>query len=143
MAFDLQLVGGDLVIQNGDLAQVTSSNKLLQDILKIAITQVGTNPYQPWYGSLISNTLIGSVLSDDIIVNAAQGQLQTAISALQTMQVRQVQGKVPLTAAEQIAAIKNINVYRDPNDLRQFNVEISVITKAYTPITAVFSVTPF
>lgn len=143
MAFDLQILGGDLVIQNGDLAKVTSSNKLLQDILKIAITQVGTNPYQPWYGSLVSNTLVGSVLPDDVTTNAAEGQLQLALNALQTMQVTQQKGKVPLTAAEQIASIKKINVYRDPNDPRQFNVSISVISKAYTPITAIFSVAPF
>src|ERR1039458_5609818 len=39
MSFDLKLINGDLVIQNGELQTVTNSEKLIQDILKICLTE--------------------------------------------------------------------------------------------------------
>ena len=54
MSFDLKIINGDLVIKNGQLTTVVDSEKLIQDILKICLTEAGSNPMQPWYGSSIS-----------------------------------------------------------------------------------------
>ena len=38
MSFDLKLLNKNLVLDNGKLSIVTSTNKLIQDILKIILT---------------------------------------------------------------------------------------------------------
>ena len=48
MSFDLQIKNGDLQIgSNGDVAQVFDTEKLVQDILKILLTQSGANTFFP------------------------------------------------------------------------------------------------
>ena len=59
MSFDLKLKYGDLLLSNGDFKQVTGTDKLVQDILKICLTEMGANPLLPWYGSGINKSLIG------------------------------------------------------------------------------------
>lgn len=143
MTFDLRLKEGDLSIKNGDLEIVTGKDKLIQDILKIAITPAGANPYALWYGSFIAKTLIGAYLADDIIVESSQSQLQLAISTLQRMQVQQVQEFRRLSSDEQIASILAITVDRNQVDPRLFSVSISVLNRAFKKVEASFNVSPF
>jgi phage gp46-like protein len=140
MSFDLQLFNGDLVIQNGDLGTVQDTNKLVQDILKICLTPVGANPLQPWYGSFISRSLIGSSLSTDITLQIAQTQLQNAIQNLITLQQKQLKSYQKVSAAEHISSILSINVARNITDPRTYQVKIKVASKALTPITVPFTV---
>lgn len=141
MSFDLRLKNGDLSIKNGDLETVTGSEKLVQDILKIAITQAGSNQFSPWYGSLISKTLIGAHLDDRIIINAAESQLQLALTTLQSLQIQQVELRQPMVATEQLAAILDISVQRSGLDPRLFEVNIKVLTKAFKKVNTSFTVT--
>lgn len=140
MSYDLKIVGGDLVLQNGDLQQVTDTDKLVQDILKICLTDAGADPMNPWYGSYISKTLIGSVLAVSITVQLAQSQLQNAIENLKNLQAAQIKSFQRVSAAEQLSAILNISVVRNATDPRVFNVTVKVLSKALTPITTGFSV---
>jgi hypothetical protein len=139
MSFDLQVKNGDLVLNNGDLAQVSGSDKLIQDILKIALTAAGGNILQPWYGSLISRSLIGSYLQTDIIISMAQGQLQNAVQTLQNLQNLQVSSGQSVTPDEQISFIKNISITRSTVDFRTFNVSIQVLNRAFGKVNAVFT----
>ena len=90
MSFDLQVLNGDLVIKNSDLATVTGKDKLIQDLLKIALTDAGGNVLNPWYGTLIGKSLVGSVLNSDILLSVAQTQLQNAVETLKKLQNMQV-----------------------------------------------------
>lgn len=139
MSYDLQVLNGDLVIQNGDLATIQGKAKLIQDLLKIAITTAGSNPLQPWYGSLISKTLIGSYLSSDIVISTAQSQLQVAIENLQNLQNLQVQSGQPVTPDEQISFINDISITRSTVDPRLFSVVIKVLSKSYGQVAAAFT----
>lgn len=140
MSFDLKVTNGDLVIQNGTLATVTGNNKLIQDLLKIALTTAGSNPLQPWYGSLISQTLIGSYLSTDIVTSVAQSQLQNAIQNLQNLQNLQVQSGQSVDPSEQIAFINDISITRNTIDLRLFSVLIKVLNRSFGQVAATFTV---
>ncbi len=140
MSFDLQLFNGDLVIQDGDLASVQDTNKLVQDILKICLTPIGGDPLQPWYGSYISRSLIGSPLATDITLQVAQSQLQNSIQNLMTLQQKQLKSFQKVTPAEQISSILDINVARNTTDPRLYQVKIRVATKALTPVTVSFTV---
>ena len=139
MSFDLKIFNGDLVLENADLALVTGQQKLVQDILKIALTPAGGSPLQPWYGSLINRTLVGSYLSQNVTVDTAQNQLQTAMENLQNLQKLQVASGQPVSPAEQIAFIKSIKITRNTIDPRIYQVSILVLSRAFGQVTAAFT----
>lgn len=143
MSFDLQVSNGDLVIgNNGDLAQITGSDKLAQSLLKIVLTPVGGNPVQPWYGSLINKTLVGSILKTDIVLTMAQGQLQSAIETLQKIQQLQIASGQAVTPDEQIAAVSSINITRSTTDPRVLVILLSVLNRAFGRVSTSFTVKP-
>lgn len=139
MSYDLLISNGNLAINNGDLAQISGVQKLEQDLLKIALTESGSNPLQPWYGSLISKSLIGTNLPSGTIINVAQSQLNTAISNLQKLQNLQVSSGQVVDPREQIAFIKNISIIRNATDPRVFNITIQILNRAFGLVQAEFN----
>jgi hypothetical protein len=140
MSFDLKISDGDLVIgSNGDLQQVTNTDKLIQDLLKIAITPLGGNPFYPWYGSPISKSLIGTSFSTDFIASVASSQLRSSLETLQKLQRAQAAAQ-GMTALEQLAAIQEVRIERNMTDPRFFTVIIKALTKALTTVKTEFAV---
>ena len=140
MSFDLKIVSGDLVVRNGDLKKVVDTEKLIQDILKICLTTAGTNPLQPWYGSFLSRSIIGSPQATSMLVQIGKSQLTTALDNLAALQQLQVKSFQRVSADEQISAISDISITRNQIDPRLFYVEIKVLTKGLKPITTAFRV---
>ena len=140
MSLDLQLINGDLSISNGQLNTVQDSQKLIQDILKICLTDVGGNPLYPSYGSFLSRSVIGNPAPSSVIVQIATSQLNTCLSNLQTLQQLQLKSFQKMSADEQLAAILGISVIRSSNDPRLFNVKIKCMTKGLQPISTSFMV---
>tara|TARA_B110000503_G_scaffold101907_1_gene152201 strand:- start:115 stop:546 length:432 start_codon:yes stop_codon:yes gene_type:complete len=140
MSFDLKINNQDLVIKNGQLQQVTDSEKLIQDILKICLTAAGSNPLHPAYGSLVSRTLIGNPLYSSVLAQIGKAQLNNCLENLKSLQALQVKSFQRVSADEQIAAIVDISVYRSEVDLRYFNILIKAVTKGLKPITTAFRV---
>ena len=139
MSFDLKITNQDLVINSGNLKTVQDSEKLIQDILKICLTQAGSNLYHPWYGSLISRSIIGSSLDTSMLINIAESQLNSALENLKNLQVSQLKSFQKVSADEQLSSIK-VNVERNSIDPRLFTVNISAITKGLKPITTAFRI---
>lgn len=133
MSQDLNIVNGDLVLaSSGDLQLISGQKKLIQDILKICLTKVGSNPFNQWYGSFLSQSLIGSSLDSSILTSVAKTQLQNALENLQKLQKLQSQNSAQnVTPDEQIAGIKSIQVTQNPNDPRGYQVFIKVINRAF------------
>jgi len=139
MSFDLKLFGGDLVINNGDLAIVEDSDKLIQDILKLVSTQLGSNPFFPAYGSPISQALIGTsdvIFAQDVAIT----QLQASIERLKDLQQDQIKNNQIVTAEEQIAVIKDVSVKQARDDPRYYYVNLTVINKAFQSVPISFAV---
>jgi hypothetical protein len=140
MSVDLKISQGDLVIKNSQLQTVIDSEKLIQDILKICLTSAGSNPLHPWYGSFISRTIVGNPLSNSIIIQIAQSQLNTALDNLKSLQAIQLKSFQRVSADEQISAILDISIVRNQIDPRLFDVQIKALTKGMKPITTAFRV---
>jgi hypothetical protein len=140
MSFDLKIINGDLVINQGDLQTVKDSEKLIQDILKICLTDVGSNPLHPSYGSYLSRSVIGNPQSTSVIVQVATSQLNTCLTNLQYLQQLQIKSFQKVSADEQLAAILGISVVRSSFDPRLFNVKVKCITKGFQPVSTAFSI---
>lgn len=140
MSFDLKISSGDLVLDNGDLKIIKDSEKLIQDLLKICLTEAGSNPLHPWYGSFISRSMIGSVLDENIVIQIGQSQLQNALENLKTLQTTQAKSFQKVSADELINSIVDVSIIRNIRDPRIFNVKLKVLSKGQKPITTTFSV---
>lgn len=140
MSFDLKIADGDFVLSSGALKTVIDSEKLIQDILKLALTTAGSNPIHPWYGSFVSRTLVGNPNYTSVLVQIAKSQLTTALQNLKDLQDLQVKSFQRVSADEQIAAISDISIVQSQIDPREFDVVIKVLSKGLKPTTTAFSV---
>lgn len=140
MSFDLKLKQGKLIIGgDGDLQKVENTEKLIQDILKIATTPLNGNPFQPQFGSLISTTLVGNPLPMDFLTGNASSQIRNCLENLQRAQ-REQQARQTLTASEQLAAIQSVNVERNQTDPRFWQIVIRVLARDFSGVTAQLTV---
>lgn len=140
MSFDLKLRNGDISLKNGQPETVIDSEKLIQSILKICLTEVGANPLHPWYGSFLSRTIIGNPQHSGILVQIAKSQLNTTLENLKNLQDAQNRSFQRVSADEQISAIMEISVVVSQVDPRLFDVRISVLSKGFKPISTAFSI---
>ena len=141
MSKDLYIENGDFVIKNRDFTTITGEKKLIQDVLKICLTPVGANVLQPWYGSFINQTLIGSELDSDTSLSVAENQLTSALENLQKLQNLQITStNQKVTPEELIAAIRDVSISQNTNDPRAYEVSITVLTKMFSKVNVSFSV---
>lgn len=142
MSFDLKLEQGDLQIgSNADLATVENGEKLTQDVLKILSTQIGSNNRFPWYGSPLTQSMIGRAYDSVFVQSVATNQIRFSITNLQRLQTEQLRSDQYVTPQEQIAALQNISVEQNTVDPRFFSIDLIVLSKAFRRVQASFSVT--
>jgi predicted DNA-binding protein YlxM (UPF0122 family) len=133
MSFDLKLENGNLSLDSaGELNKVENTEKLRQDVLKAIITKKGADRANPWYGSDVSQSLIGNILDFNFSRSAAIEQIRSTIENLQAIQKEQQKTQI-ITAAESIAAIQDIYINNGP-DPRQIQTKISILSYAMTKI---------
>lgn len=142
MSFDIKISQGDLAIgSDGDLARVEDTDKLVQDVLKILMTPIGANPFHSWYGSLLPATLVGNPYEEEFIATIANNQIRSSLEALQNLQRAQAASDQKVTPSELLAAVKDVQVNRDPVDPRYFSVFITILTKGLSTVRTSFTVT--
>lgn len=141
MSFDLKLMGGDIVLKNGDLQKVEDTEKLIQDILKILISPQGCNSFNPWYGSALSKDIIASGLDVDMMINIARAQTSSTLDTLKQLQDAQMKSQQTVTANEQISMIKDIFIFRDRVDPMTINIIVNALSKGLKTVSASFQIT--
>lgn len=142
MSFDLKLEQGDIRLSgSSDLATVENGEKLTQDVLKIVTTQLGANKRFPWYGCPLTQSMIGRAFDSVFINSIASNQLRFSITNLQRLQQEQLTNDQIVTKQEQIAAVQNLGVNQNTIDPRFFNIDLTVLSKAFRRVQASFSVT--
>lgn len=123
----------------GDAVLIQDENLLYQAALKILLTQLRSNPYQPDYGSAILSRIgtkaIGAAAS------LITGDVQTALANMQAHQAYQSKHQV-VSAKERLYAVTSVRVSPSPLDQTAFEVDVTVRNAAGVPISLsiVFSV---
>jgi len=134
MSFDIRAFTGDIEIgSNGDLIQITDSDKLAQDVVKLLNTPIGTNPLNPGYGSMLTVNQIGEAVSVEGLVQQTKTIITEALEQLISQQIIQAAIQ-PVTDAETLIDFETPIVQQDPLDPRQFNIVVNAISKALTPL---------
>lgn len=141
MSFDLKIQNGDLVISsNGDLRKVENIDKLIQDVLKILMTPLGTNLFFTWYGSLLPTSAVGSSMDHQFISTVVEQQIRSCLENLQNLQQQQQISNQAVSAEELLAAIKNVVVKRSITDPTFFSIFVKIVNKAYQITTATLNI---
>ena len=115
--------GSAILIQNEDL--------LYQAVLKILLTDLGSNPFHTWYGTSIRERIgtkalmgVSSVLSEDV---------RKALVKLQSLQTEQSKYQ-QVTFRERLYAILGVSVKRHQQDPSTFLIDVTVQNASATPI---------
>ena len=111
----------------GDLAIVEGTNKLVQQVLKALMTNLGDNIYDPLYGSGLQS-LVGEQLSIYTSIRLQQ-YVQDCIFHLQQLQQSQ-----SLTPEETILRINDIGVTVDQQDPSKVNIIIVITNGSYQEV---------
>jgi hypothetical protein len=140
MSFDLALERGDIKISaDGSMKTVSGNAKLRQDIIKILLTELGSNKFHPKYGSYIGALQIGHYADAKLISLDLESSARKAIKNLMSLQRSQA-GKQNMTPGELIVDILKVSVARDQVDPRLYNIFVSVLTKRLTEVRSNVSV---
>lgn len=115
----------------GSIITIENEDLLYQEALKIVLTQRGSNPFHPAYGS----TVLSRVGSKTIAATAAaiNQDVRLALELLQTTQTEQAKLQ-SVTAREKLYSIQSVNTSADPNDPTVFYVDITVQNASTTPV---------
>lgn len=126
----------DIIKENdGDLALVSGTEKLKQDMIKAFMTDLGSNVTFPEYGSQL-NELIGRKLNFPIM----KGLITDDI--IETLRTLQFVNKDNLNEDEQIDTLDILEITQSATDPRQIDVRLEVITVAGSRVKNTFSMTP-
>lgn len=141
MSFDLKIANGDLSIgTDSDLAKVQDTEKLVQDILKLLMTEIGSNPFATWYGSSLGQTMIGSGFDNNFLTTLAESQIKNGLDTIMSLQ-REQAAQQKLTPSELLAGIKSISVERNQVDPTYFTITLNILTRSLKAIPITFDIT--
>ena len=140
MSFDLDLTNNDLSIKtDGSMRTVDKVNKLRQDIIKILLTPIGSVKFHTWYGSQVTDDIVGNVIPDNILFQDLSSAVQQSLSRLQILQRSQSTAQ-RVTMSELIGSIRDIMVQRNIQDPRQVNVIVLVLSKDFNTVEESFTI---
>lgn len=115
----------------GSIFMVQNEDLLYQAALKIVLTQRGSNPFHPSYGS----TVLSRIGSKSLAATAAaiNQDVRRALTILQQTQVSQSRVQ-NVTPREQLYAITAVNTTPDQYDPTVYYVDVTVQNASTTPI---------
>jgi len=115
--------GLSVLIENEDL--------LYQAVLKILLTDRGSNPYHPWYGTQLRSRIgskslsgVSSVISEDV---------RRALSRLESLQEEQAKYQT-VTYKERLYSVLNVEVLPHEQDPTTFMIGVAVQNASGQPV---------
>jgi len=75
--------------KNGNTIEVRDEALLLQEILKIMFTVRGSNPFHPWYGTLLIDTIGRKLSAGGVVQNLIMSEITTAFTRWQSIKKQQ------------------------------------------------------
>lgn len=123
----------------GELRKVRNTDLLYQNVAKVLLTEIGTNPYHDWYGSN-ANRLIGQKNNAAVGV-ALRLSVQQALNKFQNIQ-QELKRVQDITPEERLVSVQSVNVSQLNNNATAVlcNVVIKSGANKNVSVNIVFSV---
>jgi phage baseplate assembly protein W len=117
--------------QDGEPILITNEDLLVQAAQKLVLTEQGSNPFAPWYGTLIHEKVgLKAIGATSVTIHE---EVSKALGRFQELQ--KLQGRVQTVAApERLFTVASIDTTLDPQDPTFANVDIVVTNASGQPI---------
>lgn len=116
----------DLQYNNlGNLRRVRDEEKLLQDIEKIVVTELGSNPFHPWFGTSILRLIGGKIQGAVYFRSRVGGEIRTALQNYDSVQKQQSERQL-VTDQERYARILSLEILQNDFDPTAFEIDLTV-----------------
>jgi phage baseplate assembly protein W len=114
---------------NGNLILVKNEEKLVQDIRKIVLTSLGSNPFHTWYGTSIPDLIGSKITNAGIVRSKIEGDIRTALNRYDDIQRKQIRALGNLTnasvdARERFGQLLKLDVQQDFVEPTAYNITI-------------------
>lgn len=116
----------------GSIITIANEDLLYQEALKIVLTNRGSNPFHPSYGSSVLSRIGSKTLA--ATAAAINQDVRRALLLLQESQAQQAQYQ-SVTARERLYAIQSVNTTPDQYDPTVFYVDVTVQNASTAPVT--------
>jgi hypothetical protein len=128
MSFDLKITNGDLSLDaNGNINLITGNQKIIQEIAKITLTDLGENVFHPYYGCKAGSLNLENIVDYNFQRQEIERSVKSAINNLILLKNNQNLNQ-ELNPSEIILTLDEVVVERDNLDPRMWSVFISVTT---------------
>lgn len=135
MTFSLALRGGDLVALGSELAIVSGTDKLKQDVELWLLVRIGSNKMHPAFGSYLESYIGGVV--DRNTQDQVYNEILRSLTNYQTLQYHAFQANPQLfSLTELMSSIDSVNVsvtYDTVNATVQVSNPVSTATVTISP----------
>lgn len=130
MSFDIKIISGDIALgTSGDLQKVENIDKLLQDSLKIVLSDKNKNKYHSEYGSDLNALLIGTPISDNwVSFNKVRQSITNALQILANYQLQQTKWQIT-SLSELIFDVEGTYIEVNKYDPRHLDVTVFLVTQ--------------
>lgn len=115
----------------GQLLMIENEDLLYQASLKILLTDKGSNPYHPWYGTHIRSRIGSKAISG--VSTLISEDVRQALAKLQTLQGEQTKYQVT-SFKERLYSIQRVDVTPHVQDPTIFKVDVAVQNASAEPI---------
>ena len=117
--------------QDGEPIVITNEDLLVQAAQKMVLTEQGSNPFHPWYGTLLHEKVgLKSIGSSSTTIHE---EVSKALDRFQQLQQRQNRAQT-VTNSERLFTVVSINQTQDALDPTFANVDIVVTNASGRPI---------
>jgi len=115
----------------GQLLEIENEDLLYQACLKIILTDKGTNPYHPWYGTSIRSRIGSKAISG--VATVISEDVRRALAKLQTLQTEQAKYQ-SVSFKERIYAVQRVDVAPHVQNPTVFKVDVAIQNASAEPI---------
>lgn len=110
----------------GGLKEIRNEYLLLQNVEKFTITEIQSNPFQPFIGTSLT-ALIGERIFDiNFLVSKITQEINTTLEKFKSLQSQYIQSGRPVTDGETLRSVDNITVVQDRNDPEVLRANITI-----------------
>lgn len=117
--------------EDGEPILITNEDLLVQAAQKIVLTEQGSNPFEPWYGTRVHEKVGQKILG---AVNLTiQEEVQQALTRFQEMQKKQSTVQT-ISPEERLFTLLSVNIIEDVLDPTLANVQIVAANASGRPV---------